>query len=91
MKKVAGDTELSTSENLANISEIHRDNWQLQPFGGQINTVKVTDIKLKGQKGKHEGMGHWMEKELSYIFLSRGGRVQSWQGQEPGERSGGPQ
>lgn len=52
MKKVAGDAELSTSENLANISKIHRDNWQLQPFGGQINKVKVTDIKLKGQSGK---------------------------------------
>lgn len=90
MKKVAGDTELPTSENLANISEMHRDNWQLQPFQGQINTVKVTDTKRKRAKGKHEGIGHWMEKELNCIFLSRGGRVQSWPGHESGERSGGP-
>lgn len=36
--------------------------------------IKVTDIKLKEERQKHEGFGQWMEKEIRYDIWSRGGR-----------------
>lgn len=57
--------------------------WKSNKYG----VCYLTDTKLKGEKWKHEGSGHWVEKELRRGFLSRGRRVRTMgKGPESDER-----